>query len=101
METLAGESGAINRVEFFTSEGLHLHYEQAQTRQVRRDGWYNLHFPVRTTDLDGGQNIFRGINQSKLARMKLMLKNYLTPFINEPGRLTLIYGADKVGDALN
>ena len=39
----------INRVDFFTShEGLQLHYEQAQTRQVpRRTGWYNLstHFP--------------------------------------------------------
>ena len=36
-------------VEFFTShEGLHLSYEQAQTRRVpRRDGWYNMstHFP--------------------------------------------------------
>ena len=36
METVAGTSiGELNRVEFFTShEGLHLDYEQAQTRQV-------------------------------------------------------------------
>ena len=50
METVAGTSiGELNRVEFFTShEGLHLDYEQAQTRQVpRRTEWYNLttHFP--------------------------------------------------------
>src|ERR1039457_1474862 len=50
METLTGSVMAdINRVDFYTShEGLHLYYEQAQTRQVpRRPGWYNLatHFP--------------------------------------------------------
>lgn len=45
METLTGSVLAdINRVDFFTShEGLHLHYEQAQTRQVpRREGWYTF-----------------------------------------------------------
>ena len=50
METLTGSVMAdINRVDFFTShEGLHLYYEQAQTRHVpRRTGWYNLstHLP--------------------------------------------------------
>src|SRR2546426_5713599 len=50
METVTGSTfGELNRVEFFSShEGLHLHYEQAQTRRVpRRTGWYNLstHFP--------------------------------------------------------
>ncbi len=50
METLAGTAlGELTRVDFFTShEGLHLAYEQAQTRQVpHRAGWYNLstHFP--------------------------------------------------------
>ena len=42
METLAGtRAGSIRRVDFFTShEGLHLPYEQAQTRQVpHREGW--------------------------------------------------------------
>src|SRR5438552_1127477 len=70
METLAGRVVAdINRVDFFTShEGLHLYYEQAQTRQVpRRPGWYNLstHFPwigERTRSLDGAHvEFFRGI----------------------------------------
>ena len=61
METLTGCVLAdISRVDFFTShEGLHLYYEQAQTRHVpRRTGWYNLstHFPwiaERTRALDG------------------------------------------------
>ena len=70
METVAGTSiGELNRVEFFTShEGLHLDYEQAQTRQVpRRPRWYNLstHFPWigdRTRALDGAHvEYFRGI----------------------------------------
>ena len=71
METLTGSVLAdINRVDFFTShEGLHLYYEQAQTRTVpRRTGWYNLstHFPWigdRTRALDGAHiEYFRGIS---------------------------------------
>ena len=49
-------------------EGLHLHYEQAQTRYLdRRERWYNLttHFPwigMRTAQLDGAHiEYFRGI----------------------------------------
>ena len=42
--------GSLTWVDFFTShEGLHLPYEEAQTRRVpRRNGWYNLsaHFSV-------------------------------------------------------
>ena len=48
METLTGGTVAeINRVDFFTShEGLHLLYEQAQTRQVpRRDRLVQPHHP--------------------------------------------------------
>ena len=63
MEAAAGHPlEDLSRVDFYTShEGLHLDYEQAQTRQVpRRPGkWYNLctHFPWigdRTRQLDGG-----------------------------------------------
>ena len=49
METLAGQPVAeMNRVDFFTShEGLHLLYEQAQTRRVpHREGWYDLTDPL-------------------------------------------------------
>ena len=116
METLAGEAvGAINRVEFFTShEGLHLHYEQAQTRQVpRRTGWYNLscHFPwigARTTDIDGSHvEFFRGIANPigvKIGTHDIDIEKLLDALHpnNEPGRLTLIhrYGVDKVADEL-
>jgi 3-deoxy-7-phosphoheptulonate synthase len=70
METITGRDvGSLKRVDFFTShEALHLHYEQAQTRQVPRQwGWFNLgtHFPwigMRTADLDGAHvEYFRGI----------------------------------------
>ena len=45
MENLMGvHPGELHWIDFFTShEGLHLPYEQAQTRQVpRQEGWYNL-----------------------------------------------------------
>ena len=70
METITGRDvGSLRRVDFFTShEALHLHYEQAQTRQVPRQwGWFNLstHFPwigMRTAQLDGAHvEYFRGI----------------------------------------
>lgn len=114
METLTGSVLAdINRVDFFTShEGLHLYYEQAQTRQVpRRPGWYNLstHFPWigdRTRSLDGAHvEFFRGIQNPIGVKIgpainadeALALASVLNPR-NEPGRLTFIhrFGADKV-----
>lgn len=114
METLTGYVLAdINRVDFFTShEGLHLAYEQAQTRQVpRRTGWYNLstHFPwvgERTRSLEGAHiEYFRGISNpigvkigpSITAAEMLQLAEALNPQ-NEPGRLTLIhrFGAEHV-----
>ena len=116
METLAGEAvGAINRVEFFTShEGLHLHYEQAQTRQVpRRTGWYDLscHFPwigARTTNIDGGHvEFFRGIKNPigiKIGTHEVDIEKLFDALHpeNEAGRLTIIhrYGEEKVADEL-
>jgi 3-deoxy-7-phosphoheptulonate synthase len=118
METLAGSVAAdINRVDFFTShEGLHLPYEQAQTRQVpRRTGWYNLstHFPwigERTRSLDGAHvEFFRGINNPIGVKIgpgitvdeALALADVLNPQ-NEPGRLTFIhrFGASRVEKCL-
>ena len=68
-ELLGVHPGELRWVDFFTShEGLHLPYEQAQTRRVpRREGWYDLttHFPwigIRTADPDGAHvEYFRGI----------------------------------------
>ena len=118
METLTGSVLAdINRVDFFTShEGLHLYYEQAQTRQVpRRAGWYDLstHFPwigERSRALNGAHvEFFRGIANPIAVKIgpaitvdeALALAEALNPS-NEPGRLTFItrFGASQVERAL-
>jgi len=118
LETLAGRRlDELNRSQFFTShEGLHLDYEQAQTRQVpRRPKWYNLttHFPWigdRTRALDGAHiEYFRGIanpigvkvGPSMKPEELLELIRVLNPE-DEPGRLTLIhrFGAGRIMQCL-
>ncbi len=118
MEAVLGTSISTSKtIDFFTShEGLHLSYEQAQTRQVpRRDGWYNMstHMPwlgYRTKDLDGAHvEYFRGISNPvgikvgpKFEPDELVeLVKTLNP-ANEPGRITLIhrFGADQIGECL-
>ena len=94
------------RVEFYTShEGLHLLYEQAQTRYIpRQQRWYNLstHMPwigMRTASLDSAHvEYFRGISNpiavkvgaSMDAQWLQGLVQTLDPN-NTPGRLTLIH----------
>jgi 3-deoxy-7-phosphoheptulonate synthase len=118
METVAGASiGELKRVEFFTShEGLHLDYEQAQTRRTSQtDPWYNLntHFPWigdRTRALGGAHvEYFRGIGNpiglkvgpSMTPEELVDLVDVLNP-ANEPGRLTLIhrFGVRRIDDKL-
>ncbi len=118
METVMGQrSGEFNRVDYFTShEGLHLLYEQAQTRQVpHRTGWYNLstHFPwigMRTATLGGAHiEYFRGLRNPIAVKIGptttrdglLELADTLDP-CREPGRLTLIhrFGQKKIADGL-
>lgn len=118
MEKLTGSASVGSTgVEFYTShEGLHLRYEQSQTRHVPgRTGWYNLstHFPWignRTRQLDGAHiEYFRGIINpigikidDKIEQDELLrLTDILNPE-NEPGRITLIHriGATKVEEAL-
>ena len=107
METLAGENvGSIRRVDFFTShEGLHLLYEQAQTRQVpRREGWYDLstHLPwigMRTATLGGAHvEFFRGLRNPLGVKVgPTMTPHDLAVLLDtldadrEPGRITLIH----------
>lgn len=104
-------------VDFFTShEGLHLFYEQAQTRQEPpREGWYNLstHFPwlgVRTADPAGAHvEYFRGIANPIALKVGpgmpptqvLQLLDILHPG-NEPGRMTLIhrFGNQRIAECL-
>jgi 3-deoxy-7-phosphoheptulonate synthase len=118
MEAILGrEPASLRRVDFYTShEGLSLHYEQAQTRQVpRREGWYNLstHFPwigMRTAEVDGAHvEYFRGIRNPIGVKIgPCMSREWLLPLVerlnpeNEPGRLTIIHrmGAGKVEDHL-
>ncbi len=118
METMLDRSIADSKsVEFFTShEGLHLFYEQAQTRHLaHRQAWYNLgtHFPWignRTRNLSGAHvEYFRGINNpiaikidgAIAAEELLELIQILNP-LNEPGRISLIHriGHDKIASQL-
>jgi 3-deoxy-7-phosphoheptulonate synthase len=107
----------LTRVDFYTShEGLNLHYESAQTRQVpRREGWYDLttHFPwigERTRALDGAHvEFFRGVanplgvklGPTTTGDQVLRLIDALNPH-NEAGKIALVtrMGARKVGDVL-
>jgi len=118
METVTGRMpGNVRRVDFFTShEALHLHYEQALTREVPRQwGWFNLstHFPwigMRTAALDGAHvELFRGIRNPIGVKVGPgMSPDWLKGLIralnpdDEPGRLVLIHrmGAGRVEDRL-
>ncbi|MEL7449113.1 MAG: 3-deoxy-7-phosphoheptulonate synthase class II [Pseudomonadota bacterium] len=113
-ESISGQRvHQTNRMDFFSShEGLHLHYEQAQTRFLERRGaWYNLaaHFPwigMRTAAVDGAHvEYFRGVvNPIAIKLGPGMTAEWLQELIgilnpdDEPGRLTLIhrFGANNV-----
>jgi len=105
------------RTHFYSShEGLHLHYEQAQTRFIQRQGaWYNLstHLPwigVRTAGLDDGHvEYFRGIANPIAVKVGPSADaNYLRQLVETlnpqqiPGRLTLLHrlGAKQIEDKL-
>lgn len=117
-ETVSGS--AVHRTQradtFVAHEGLHLFYEQAQTRYLeRRERWYNLttHFPwigMRTATIDGAHiEFFRGISNPMGIKIGPgMSQEWLQELIavlnpnNEPGRLTLIhrFGAKNIEDHL-
>ena len=118
LETVSGRQfHRTQRADIYAAhEGLHLHYEQAQTRYLeRRKRWYNLttHFPwigMRTAQLDGAHiEYFRGIaNPVGVKIGPGMTREWLQGIVsalnpnNEPGRLTLIhrFGAKSVDDHL-
>lgn len=107
----------LSRVVFYTShEGLNLHYESAQTRQVpRRKGYWDLtaHLPwigERTRHLEGAHiEFFRGIQNPVGVKIGpsaepgelVRLIEVLNPS-DEPGKIVLItrMGANEVGDRL-
>jgi len=95
-----------SRAKFYAShEGLHLHYEQAQTRYIARQGrWYNLstHMPwigMRTAALEGAHvELFRGISNPLGIKVgPAMNAEWVQGLIatlnpqNEPGRIVLIH----------
>jgi len=118
LESISGrELHQTQRADIYAAhEGLHLSYEQAQTRFLKhRERWYNLttHFPwigMRTTTVDGAHvEFFRGIanpigikiGTSMTAEWLQGLIGVLNPN-NEPGRITLIhrFGAKSIEDVL-
>jgi 3-deoxy-7-phosphoheptulonate synthase len=105
------------RIDFYAShEGLHLHYEQAQTRHIpRAKSWYNLstHMPwigMRTAQLDGAHvEYFRGITNPIGVKVgAAMDSGWLQGLVstlnpnNQAGRLTLIhrFGAKDIEKSL-
>ncbi|HEY4214902.1 MAG TPA: 3-deoxy-7-phosphoheptulonate synthase class II [Steroidobacteraceae bacterium] len=117
-EGISGSSvHEATQVDFYCShEGLHLLYEQAQTRFIPRQGrWYNLstHMPwigMRTAKLDGAHvEYFRGIANPVGVKISsgmdaAWLQGLVTTLNpqNVPGRLTLIhrFGAKDVESTL-
>lgn len=113
LETVSGRRiHEINRVEFFSShEGLHLPYEQAQTRFLpRSERWYDLtaHFPwigMRTAEVHAAHvEFFRGIANPIAVKVgPAMDPEWLRKLVsvlnpkNEPGRLTLIHRFGAAG----
>ena len=112
-----GKVHDAGRVDFYAShEGLHLHYEQAQTRFIpRAQRWYNLstHMPwigMRTAQLDGAHvEYFRGISNPVGVKVgAAMDAGWLQGLVttlnpnNQPGRLTLIhrFGAKDIEKSL-
>jgi len=108
-------SSSLNKVDFYTShEALHLHYEQALTRQ-REGKWYNLstHLPwvgMRTAKPDSAHvEYLRGIQNpvgikigsSADKAWLLDMLQQLNPD-NEKGRILLIsrMGAKEIGKHL-
>jgi len=117
-ESLSGKRvHEATRVDFFAShEGLHLLYEQAQTRYIaRQNRWYNLstHMPwigMRTAALEGAHvEYFRGISNPIGVKIgAAMSEQWLQELVttlnpqNQPGRLTLIhrFGAKDIEKSL-
>ncbi len=114
LESISGRPvHTSGRQEFYAShEGLHLLYEQAQTRFIPRgQRWYNLstHLPwigMRTAGVDSAHvEYFRGISNPVAVKVGPgMNAEWLQALVqtlnpnNQPGRLTLIhrFGAGNI-----
>ncbi len=106
----------FNNAAFYTShEALHLHYEQALTRQLKDGLWYNLstHLPwvgMRTAQADGAHlELLRGIQNPIGIKIGPQTSPELLIEIleranpqREPGRILLLtrLGANAIEDSL-
>lgn len=117
LESIDGlRNSSLNKVDFFTShEALHLHYEQALTRQLHDKHWYDLstHLPwigMRTAKLNSAHLEFiRGIqNPVGIKIGPSATVEWLTQILEiinpnqEEGRVLLIsrMGAKPIGELL-
>jgi len=118
LETILGRAvHQTQRADIYAAhEGLHLSYEQSQTRYLdHRNRWYNLttHFPwigMRTAQLDGAHvEYFRGISNPMGVKIGPgMTKEWLQGLLrvlnpeNEAGRISLIhrFGAKTIEEGL-
>ena len=118
LQSIQGQAMHLSqRTDIYSAhEGLHLSYEQAQTRFLEhRQRWYNLttHFPwigMRTAEPDGAHvEYFRGIaNPMGIKIGPGMSREWLQDLIrvlnpnNEAGRLSLIhrFGAKSIEKGL-
>ena len=118
LESILGRAvHQAGRMDIYAAhEGLHLSYEQAQTRLLdHRKRWYNLttHFPwigMRTAEIDGAHvEYFRGIaNPMGIKIGPGMTPEWLQKLLqvlnpnNEPGRISLIhrFGAKSIEEGL-
>jgi len=118
MESILGRAvHQTQRADIYAAhEGLHLSYEQSQTRYLaHRNRWYNLttHFPwigMRTAQLDGAHvEYFRGISNPMGVKIGPgMTREWLQDLLrvlnpdNEAGRISLIhrFGAKSIEDGL-
>ena len=117
LESIDGlRNSNLSKVDFFTShEALHLHYEQALTRHLKDENWYDLstHLPwigMRTAKLDSAHLEFlRGVQNpiglkigpTATSEWLIAVLNVLNPK-REEGRVLLIsrMGAKEIANLL-
>ncbi|MBA2653567.1 MAG: 3-deoxy-7-phosphoheptulonate synthase class II [Gammaproteobacteria bacterium] len=116
IKAIDGVSETMKRMDFYIShEALHLHYEQALTRQDDSGKWYNVgtHYPwvgMRTASLESAHiEYIRGIaNPVAIKVGPSMTPSLITQLVerlnpnNEPGKLTLIhrFGSTHIAEKL-